>query len=483
MDAVNTPNDSSRVLPDPALIVDSAPRPQPSAERTRLSAGPSHAPHHATRRPHLPSSLHDIERAGPGDRWLGGVASGIAERIGLDVSLVRIAFVALAFASGVGIGIYGLAWLMLPEAPAAVGNRSKRNVLSTAGDPLSAVAFGAVILGFMLLIQQLGLPFPVWLMWPILVLSVGASMISAEGRRSIEHALTRSGSWSWRGQAKRLAIGGLFVFGGLAGVVSKASRLNALTGLFLAVFALVGGLGLILLPWSRSVLRALSEERRARVRSEEKADIAAHLHDSVLQTLAIIQRKAEDPRQVQALARRQERELRAWLFSEADQSASRPLSISELMDVIVEEVEDSYGINVDVVRVGDGPLADESRVLLAAIREVLVNAGKHSGATKVDVYLEVDERELVAFVRDRGKGFDLREVESDRRGLSESIQGRVQRAGGRVLISSAPGEGTEVQLTIARPHHLAPSGDAPTPDSLVPPDETRRSEKKRQRKV
>ena len=410
------------------------------------------------------------------------MASGIADRIGLDVSLVRIAFVALAFASGIGIGIYGLAWLMLPEAPAARGSRSKRNVLSTAGDPLSAVAFGAVILGFMLLIQQSGLPFPVWLMWPILVVSVGASMISAEGRRSIEHALTRSGSWSWRGQAKRLAIGGLFVFGGLAGVASKASRLNALAGLFFAVFALVGGLGLILLPWSRSMLRALTEERRARMRSEEKADIAAHLHDSVLQTLAIIQRKAEDPRQVQALARRQERELRAWLFSEADPGTNRPLSISELMDVIVEEVEDSYGINVDVVRVGDGALADESRVLLAAIREALVNAGKHSGAPKVDVYLEVDERELVAFVRDRGTGFDLSEVESDRRGLSESIQGRVERAGGRVTISSAPGEGTEVQLTIARPH-LAGSADAPALYPVAAPSETRRSEKKRQRKA
>ena len=230
------------------------------------------------------------------------------------------------------------------------------------------------------------------------------------------------------------------------------------------------------------MLRALTEERRARMRSEEKADIAAHLHDSVLQTLAIIQRKAEDPRQVQALARRQERELRAWLFSEADPGTNRPLSISELMDVIVEEVEDSYGINVDVVRVGDGALADESRVLLAAIREALVNAGKHSGAPKVDVYLEVDERELVAFVRDRGTGFDLSEVESDRRGLSESIQGRVERAGGRVMISSAPGEGTEVQLTIARPH-LGGSADAPALHPAAAPSEARRSEKKRQRKA
>lgn len=407
-------------------------------------------------RPHLPASLDGIERSGPGERWAGGVASGLAARLGLEVSLVRIAFVALSFASGVGVAIYGLAWLMLPQASTSGPSQPRRPVLSTAGDPLSAVAFGAVILGFMLLIQQTGLPFPVWLIWPILVLSVGASMISMEGRRSIEQALTRSGAWSWRGQAKRLAIGGLFIFGGLVGVVSRASRLNALTGLFFAVFALVGGLGVILLPWSRSMLRALGEERRARVRSEEKAEIAAHLHDSVLQTLAIIQRKAEDPRQVQALARRQERELRAWLFSESDQSAGRPLSISELMDVIVEEVEDSYGINVDVVRVGDGPLSDESRVLLAATREALVNAGKHSGAAKVDVYLEVDDRELVAFIRDRGNGFDLAEVESDRRGLSESIQGRVQRAGGRARISSKPGEGTEVQLTIVRPSSVVP---------------------------
>ena len=396
--------------------------------------------------------LEGVERAGPGERWLGGVASGLAMRLGVDPSIVRIAFVALAFASGVGVVVYLLAWAVLPMHASGVPlvSPGAGPVLNAAGDPIAALAFGAVVLGSLLLIQQTGLPFPTWLITMIVILSVGFSMISHEGRRSIEHALSRTGSSPWRGQVVRFTIGGLFVFGGFAGVVSRAGRLNALTGLFFAVIALVAGLGVILLPWSRSMLRALSDERRARVRSEEKADIAAHLHDSVLQTLAIIQRKADDPKQVQALARRQERELRAWLFSDGDQSSRRPLSIREMLDVVAEEVEQSYGINVDIVLVGDGPLDDAARVALAATREALVNAGKHSGANKADVYVEVDERELVVFVRDRGNGFDPAAVSVDRRGLRDSIIGRLQRNGGRVTITSAPGEGTEVQLVIAR---------------------------------
>lgn len=409
---------------------------------------------HLPTRPQLPlGPLEGVERSGPGERWLGGVASGLAVRLGVDPSIVRIAFVALAFASGVGVVLYLLAWVILPMHGFGVvgaGRPSSVPVLHAAGDPIAALAFGAVVLGSLLLIQQTGLPFPTWLITAIVIVSIGFSMISHEGRRSIEHALSRTGTSPWRGQVVRFAIGGLFVFGGLAGVVSRAGRLNALTGLFFAVVALVAGLGVILLPWSRSMLRALSDERRARVRSEEKADIAAHLHDSVLQTLAIIQRKADDPKQVQALARRQERELRAWLFSDGDQSAGRPLSIREMLDVVAEEVEQSYGINVDVVLVGDGPLDDAARVALAATREALVNAGKHSGADKADVYVEVDERELVVFIRDRGNGFDPAAVSVDRRGLRDSIIGRLQRNGGRVTITSAPGEGTEVQLVIAR---------------------------------
>ena len=426
-------------------------------------------------RPHLPlGPLEGVERTGPGERWLGGVASGLAVRLGVDPSIVRIAFVALAFASGVGVLLYLVAWAALPLPASGITGTARTGtvpVLHAAGDPIAALAFGAVVFGTLLLIQQTGLPFPTWLITMIVVVSIGFSMISHEGRRSIEHALSRTGASPWRGQVVRFSIGGLFVFGGFAGVVSRAGRLNALTGLFFAVIALVAGLGVILLPWSRSMLHALSDERRARVRSEEKADIAAHLHDSVLQTLAIIQRKADDPKQVQALARRQERELRAWLFSDGDQSAGRPLSIREMLDVVAEEVEQSYGINVDVVLVGDGPLDDAARVVLAATREALVNAGKHSGADKADVYVEVDERELVVFVRDRGNGFDPAAVSVDRRGLRDSIIGRLQRNGGRVTITSAPGEGTEVQLVIAR----APAATL-APLTEEPEDEPRRAQ-------
>lgn len=456
------------------------PRPRSGAEAVIINSVPNAEAQHRR----LPPAVRDLERSGPGERWIGGVASGAARRLGIDASIVRIAFVVLAFASGVGVAIYGLGWVLLPVRDAAdeVPDRGSPRLTIPAGDPVSAVAFGAVVLGFMLLLRQSGLPFPGWIMWPVLVIAVGVSLISHESRRSIEHALTRSGGTSWRGQTVRVAFGGMFFVGGLIGVASKFS---ALTGVFLAVVALVGGLAVILLPWSRSMLRALSEERRARVRSEEKADIAAHLHDSVLQTLAIIQRKADDPRQVQALARRQERELRAWLFSENDQGVDRPLSICELLDVIVEEIEESYGINVDVVRVGDAPLDDIGRALMAATREALVNAGKHSGANKVDVYLEVDDNELVVFVRDRGAGFDAADVASDRRGVSDSIVGRLQRAGGRAVIRSAPGEGTEVQLSVSRaatgesPLTSATSATPPAPEPVAGESQSRTHERQR----
>ncbi len=186
----------------------------------------------------------------------------------------------------------------------------------------------------------------------------------------------------------------------------------------------------------------MSTERRERIQSQARADLAERVHDSVLQTLALIQRNAASPREVARLARGQERELRALLYGPSTVSSH----LADGLAMAAAEVEDAYGIVVDIVVVGDTPLDERLGALVAASREALVNAAKHSGVPTVSLYAEVDERGVVVFVRDRGQGFALDEVADDRQGLRNSIVGRVERYGGHVDVRSAPGDGTEVEI-------------------------------------
>jgi signal transduction histidine kinase len=216
----------------------------------------------------------------------------------------------------------------------------------------------------------------------------------------------------------------------------------------LAVVVVLIALTLILAPWWVRLVRGLTAERSERIRSQERAELAAHLHDSVLQTLALIQRHADDHQAVSRLARSQERELRAWLYD--------PKVVREggtwagLVAGMVADVEADHALIVDPVVVGDAPIDDELAALGAATRETLVNAAKHSGATAADLYTEVTPERVSVFVRDRGKGFDPATVPDDRRGLRDSVSGRLARLGGTAEIRSAPGEGTEVELVLPR---------------------------------
>ncbi len=211
----------------------------------------------------------------------------------------------------------------------------------------------------------------------------------------------------------------------------------------------------ILLGWSAGAMRRserlrlraeqeLSEERARRARVEERAELAARLHDSVLQTLALIQRRAGDPPEVSSLARRQERELRALLFG--DERAVGWLG--QALHSRAAEIEDRYRVKVDVVTVGDRPLDERLAALVAAAREAMTNAAKHAGVDQVSVYLEADDAAVSVFVRDRGVGFEPDRVGSDRRGIVDSIQARMERHGGRAAVVSRPGGGTEVELVM-----------------------------------
>ncbi len=233
---------------------------------------------------------------------------------------------------------------------------------------------------------------------------------------------------------------------------TTAAALRPLGGAVLLVAAIVVIFG----PWWLSLVRDLMSERQARALAEERAQMAAHVHDSVLQTLALIQRSADDPQQVVRLARAQELELRALVVREPGAGEHRrggAILLAEGVGLLQRLVEADHGITVQVVMVGDCELTDGLRALLDAAREATVNAAKWSGAPQVSLYAEVEADTVMLFVRDRGQGFDPAAVPEDRQGIAQSIEARMTRHGGSVVIRSAPGQGAEVELSMPR-HEL-----------------------------
>ena len=386
--------------------------------------------------------------------WVGGVAAGIARRLGVDVSLVRLAFVVATAAGGAGAAAYALGWLLIP-----VGDSEphRRRIPTGRAAVEVAVGTGLLLLAVLLTFRALGVWFSDAIVWPLVLIASGGALIwrgsamdreredpaapaptpreaaVAEGRRAAA-AISRTGL----GIALVIAAG--FVF------LQATGALGAARDVLLAVIAAVVVLGVIFAPWVVRLVRSLTQERAERIRSQERAEVAAHLHDSVLQTLAMVQRRAGDPNEVAALARRQERELRAWL---ADRPApGQAASLAAALEAAATEVEESHGVPVEVVAVGDRDLDARHEAVVAAAREAMTNAAKFGGGSPVDVYAESGGSRTQVFVRDRGPGFDPASVPADRRGVRESIVGRMERHGGRARVTSEPGAGTEVELTL-----------------------------------
>jgi signal transduction histidine kinase len=254
-----------------------------------------------------------------------------------------------------------------------------------------------------------------------------------------------------RGVLVRAIAGALLVLGGLAVLFGTSESWAAVRGGIVAVIVIACGLALAMGPWLWRLGAELVDERRQRIRSDERAEVAAHLHDSVLQTLAMVQRRADQPREVVRLARKQERELRTWLLTGRRVDNGAPAgTIGAALGALGAELEETHGIPVEVVQVRDCDLDDHLGALLLAAREAISNAQRHSGAGTVSVYCEVDPAAVSVFVRDRGRGFDRATVAHDRRGIAESIEGRMTRHGGHATVRSAPGDGTEVELTMPR---------------------------------
>jgi signal transduction histidine kinase len=373
-------------------------------------------------------------------QWIGGVAASLAGHLGLSRKLIRLSFVVLAFCSGLGLLLYGAFWIVLPPAPEARPDGPIRSVARYAGAALAAV--------LVVLFNVHTLPLGWWFL-PSVLACFGVALLwrqASETERDRWRRLSRSSlsaSATDRVGALRVVAGVSLVIAGAVFILARAGISAVGVGLA-AMLITVVGLALITGPWWLRLVRDLSEERRERIRNEERADIAAHLHDSVLQTLALIQRNANSPREVTRLARSQERELRTKLYA-----GTLPDGLfSVALHAAAAEVEDTYAITVDVVVVGEHDLDARLDALVAASREAMVNAAKHAEVASLSVYAELTGQAAEVFVRDRGVGFDPDRTDPTRQGIRGSIVGRLARHGGTASIRSQPGDGTEVQLRL-----------------------------------
>jgi phage shock protein PspC (stress-responsive transcriptional regulator)/signal transduction histidine kinase len=390
------------------------------------------------------------------DRIVAGVCGGLAEHLDIDVRAVRIAFVVLAFVGGTGLILYAAFWAIVPQRP-GVGEAGRQDPRPRTGrrrpDRGDLVALAVLAGGVVLLVRQSGLWLGDAFVWPVLAAAVGVAIIwyqadESQRRRWAASARAPLTDRPARLVAARLAAGVVLVAVSVLWLLISQDGLQAATRGLLALTAAVGGLALITGPWWWRLARELTDERRARIRAQERAELAAHVHDSVLQTLALIQGKANQPREVQRLARAQERELRSWLFGRPQADGTGTLAGA--IEAAAAEVEDMHATSIDVVAVGDAPLDERLAAVVAAGREAMVNAAKFAGVDQVQVFVEVDGDRVTVFVRDRGVGFDPATVDGDRRGVSESIVGRMTRHGGTAVVRSSPGQGTEVELNMVR---------------------------------
>lgn len=369
----------------------------------------------------------------PPNRVIAGVAGSIGERTGLEPDLVRAGFVVLTFAGGVGILLYGLAWL-------ATRDRASGPLRSLTSQEKVGVAI--MFPGLLLVLRSAGLWFGDRVVFPVALVAFGLAALAVRRFGDDHDWLARITHDGATGSRWRLIVGAALVVGGITAVLGSIDAIEqaGLVALAMAITAI--GVFLVLGPWFFRLVDDLGRERRERIRADERAEVAAHLHDSVLQTLSLIQR-TDDPRRMATLARAQERELRSWLYGGSD----RPGRLHAGLRDLAAKVEADHDLPVDVVIVGDDADLDErTGALLAATGEAITNAAKHAGADRISVYLENGSGGIEVFVTDHGSGFDPEVAAGRGRGIADSIVGRMARVGGGAEIASRLGDGTEVRL-------------------------------------
>ncbi len=442
-------------------------QPQPGQPQAgQPQAGQSHQDHsshwtarlegHGLRVTRGPASGGPLRRARE-DRLFGGVAAGLAKRTGFSVGLIRVVFIiATVVTTGYLAMAYVLAWLLIP-AEDAEGNIGTKALADKRGIGLAAGLASVLVLA-LIIASALNAPWVTSLAVPLIACAAGLVLIwrnapedELDYLRGLADPAGMTETAPRSRRVLRVIAAAVLLVIGLTLLLQGHDRFALLKPLA-GVILLVGGIALAFGPWWLRIAMEAAAERRGRIRAEERAEMASRVHDSVLQTLALIQRRAGDQHQVIQLARAQERELRAWLFDGRPPGSmeGQAATVADGVRLIQQEVEAQHGLAVDAVTVGDCELDDDLSALLAAAREATVNAAKWSGADVVSLFAEVEPDAVSLFVRDRGRGFDPAAVPADRKGLAESVRARMARRGGSATVRSSPGQGTEVSLVMPR---------------------------------
>ena len=401
-------------------------------------------------------------------RWLGGVARGLAGHLGLPVIWVRLMFVGLMTADGLGALLYAAFWFFVPlvvggvddrRSPSLVGTETspdgRRRLVARRPDRGQIVALLLMVVVALTFVGSvnLGGAAKAYLI-PAVLVAAGVALVWRQADNARRARWMEVGSRRRTLTLLRAAAGVLLVTAGVSGIFVLQGSAAHLGSVLQAALAVLVGIALLAGPYLVRMSQDLSEERLMRIRAQERAEVAAHVHDSVLHTLTLIQRNAENSGEVRRLARAQERDLRAWLYKPegtGKDEDEEPSTLAEAVRRNAAEVEDKHGVPIEVVVVGDCPLDERTGAQMQAAREAMVNAAKYGGeGGAVQVYAEVEGRTVFVSVRDRGPGFDLDSIPADRMGVRESVIGRMERHGGTARLRSVPGGGTEVELEMER---------------------------------
>lgn len=396
---------------------------------------------------------------------IAGVCAGLATHLGWQVGTIRLLFVLLSPFNFLGPTLYATLWVVLPvgggddlapglRAAQRLGLRPSRQPIRPPRDRSLFVILAVIAVGLIWLVQTVGAGLNAALFWPLLFGAVGVALVwrqfdepvtddAREVRPAWLRPLLQRGGWP---AVVRTGVGMMLVGVAVSLVTVSQIGWSQLPAVLLMTVIAVAGILIVAAPWLYRMRRDMLRAEHDKAMADARADMAAHLHDSVLQTLALIQRSASDPKTVATLARRQERELRTWLYGDVTPDETFKSALIRA----AAEIEAERGIAVDIVTVGDSDLTPDLEAMVRAAREAMMNAAKHSGAPSVDVFAQVTDAVAEVFVRDRGVGFLMTEIDDDRMGVRRSIVERMERHGGRAVIKSAPGEGTEVRLEMNR---------------------------------